>query len=699
MAVRGYVNTGGDQDWYRMELVAGQQYTFALNGFGRDAIQDAFLRVANSSGSILASDDDSGPLWGSRLTFTPGTSGTYFVSAGGFDTTATGQYLLTAATGSNPYTPVVGVGDIADYLTHSYAEVNGGRDYHWTDTSITFNVTALEPERAVLARVAFSLWSDVTGLTFSETTGTAQITFDDNQSGAFANYVGTNGTITSATVNVHTSWFGGNDAIDSYTFQTFIHEIGHALGLGHAGPYNGSAAYGTDNVYANDSWQYSVMSYMDQDDFGGASRRFTMTPMMADILAVSNLYGSSSTRSGDTVYGFGSTAGGIYDFSAFSQAPALTIYDSGGTDTLNASGYSASQIIDLGAGNFCSIGGLSNNVGIYLTTVVENCIGGSGNDTICGNSAANLLAGGGGNDYLEGGGGDDQLRGGAGNDTLQGGAGIDLALYGINSSGASWSSSGNGSWTVTSSEGTDTLFEMDTLVFVDRTVDLTVGEDGIDDVLWRDSSGLTGASILDATGINEAASRTYGTIALSRAIEGDGDFNGDGNLDLLIREPNGVVRTLCLDSTGVNGSASRVLASPSSGCDFVVGDFNKDGLDDVAWQSASGQFGIWIVDSSGINGSASRVLGTAPSLEIVGSGDFNGDHIADLLWRDTSGRVGTFVLDHTGINGGASRVLGSLAASTEIEGVGDFNADGISDLVLQACERTGLHLGRRHHGN
>ena len=31
---RGFVNSNGDQDWYRVTLTAGQQYTFAMNGFG-----------------------------------------------------------------------------------------------------------------------------------------------------------------------------------------------------------------------------------------------------------------------------------------------------------------------------------------------------------------------------------------------------------------------------------------------------------------------------------------------------------------------------------------------------------------------------------------------------------------------------------------------------------------------------------------
>ena len=94
----------------------------------------------------------------------------------------------------------------------------------------------------------------------------------------------------------------------------------------------------------------SLMSYMAQSNYDGVTYRFTMTPMMADILAVQKLYGAANTRAGDTVYGFGSTAGSIYDFSTYPSAPALTIYDSGGTDTLNASGYGQNQLIDLRGG-------------------------------------------------------------------------------------------------------------------------------------------------------------------------------------------------------------------------------------------------------------------------------------------------------------------------------------------------------------
>src|SRR5207253_994141 len=110
-----------------------------------------------------------------------------------------------------------------------------------------------------------------------------------------------------------------------------------------------------------------------------------------------------------TVSGFHNTAGSIFNFAAYSQAPALTIYDSGGNDTLDCSGYSAAQTIDLRAGSFSSVGGLVHNIGIALSASIENAIGGSGSDTLIANDLACTLKGGGGNDTLLGGTGNDRL--------------------------------------------------------------------------------------------------------------------------------------------------------------------------------------------------------------------------------------------------------------------------------------------------
>ena len=251
------------------------------------------------------------------------------------------------------------------------------------------------------------------------------------------------GIITTATIDISADWIttdgGANDGktgIDSYGYQTYIHEIGHALGLGHQGPYNGSAIYATNATYANDTWQYSVMSYFAQDNYSGSSYRYVVTPQMADIYAVDQIYGAATTRAGNTVYGFHNTAGSIYDFTAYSQAPALTIYDSGGSDTLDCSGYSAAQTIDLHAGSFSSVGGLVHNIGIALNATIENAIGGSGNDTLIANDLGCTLTGGGGNDTLIGGAGADRLVCGPGVDVMTGGGGADTFVFAIGDSSA-----------------------------------------------------------------------------------------------------------------------------------------------------------------------------------------------------------------------------------------------------------------------
>jgi serralysin len=133
------------------------------------------------------------------------------------------------------------------------------------------------------------------------------------------------------------------------------------------------------------------------------------------------------------------------------MAAIFTIYDAGGNDTLDLSGYKTSSVIDLRPGSYSSAGGadhkltlaeinannaaaglparseflydvyfegvegtngglswieqtgvtdflMHENIGIAYGTIIENAIGGSGNDRIIGNSAVNRLTGGAGAD-------------------------------------------------------------------------------------------------------------------------------------------------------------------------------------------------------------------------------------------------------------------------------------------------------------
>ena len=454
----GVLEAKTDHDWYAVQLVAGTRYRVTLDGLAFSdyaSLEDPYIYLRDSSGNLLKQDDDGGPGRDSLLNWIAPSSGLYFLDVGAWNEDYVGGYRLAI---SEFTTPAYSLDQIADFLTTGFWNSGGHRWDTSGDNVITYNVTALTNEGQTLARAAFQTWANVTNLVFEEVTSGGDIPFDDNESGAFAGGTWSNGLITSMRVNVSTSWLASyGTMVDSYSFQTYVHEIGHALGLGHGGPYNGSASYGLDSLYVNDVWSYTVMSYFDQAEADFGSYRFVMGPSLGDILAAQNLYGVNTTfNSGDSVYGRNATAGSLYNFANFATVPAFTIYDTGGADTLDASGYGANQIINLNAEAFSSIGGLTNNIAIARGVVIEAAIGGDGADSMLGNAGDNMLAGNADGDTLNGGAGNDSLDGGTGDDRLIGGDGTDIIDYGRFSSAISFNLAAG---TISGSDmGTDTLF-------------------------------------------------------------------------------------------------------------------------------------------------------------------------------------------------------------------------------------------------
>jgi serralysin len=408
--VTGSLEVVGDHDWFKITLAAGQSVTITLNG---TTLEDPYLRIRNSSGTVIHENDDisSGINRDSRVSFTASTSGTYYIDVGAWDEGYAGQYQLSVTNYVAP--PIWTYDQIADQLTSGY----WGGDTHRFNVSpggqLTVNLTALTAAGRDLALAALATWTDIIGVTFVQVTSGGQITFDDNEEGAFAESTYSGSFITSSHVNVETAWIADyGTGLNTYSFQTYIHEIGHALGLGHAGNYNGDGSYQSDALFRNDSWATTVMSYFSQTENSyfaelGFDRNFVTTPMIADIVAMQDLYGlSTTTRSGNTVYGPGwSTSMG-----------ALCLFDSGGVDTIDVSSIGGTNRIDLNPGTFSDILGEVGNVSIALGVIIENATGGSGEDVIVGNGVSNVLIGNGGKDVLDGRAGTDQMYGGLGDD-------------------------------------------------------------------------------------------------------------------------------------------------------------------------------------------------------------------------------------------------------------------------------------------
>jgi serralysin len=428
----GNLETAGDHDWYKITLTAGQKVVISLDGSGASPLVDPYLYIHDSSGFLLTSDDDGGPGTDSRVVFTAPTSGTYYVDVGAWNDQYSGTYTVSV----QPYTPppVYTYDQIADQLTSDYWD---GDYHHWDVTqggSITVNLTALPSDAQGLARAALAEWTDIIGVSFVEVTTGGQITFDDNDDGAYTLVNWSNHIISSAHVNVSTQWVSDyGSGFDGYAFQTYIHEIGHALGLGHAGNYNGDATYPTDAVFANDSWGTTIMSYFSQEDntyFSdrGFSYSFAETPMVGDILAMQQLYGlSTDTRSGDTIYGtYSNTDNPVYNAASYPNI-ALTIFDTGGIDTLDYSQFSTNQIINLNPEVFSSVAFGVGNLMIAPGVVIENANGGFGNDTLTGNSADNVLSPDTGNDTVNGRGGSDTV---SYSSITQSGVTVNLSLTG-----------------------------------------------------------------------------------------------------------------------------------------------------------------------------------------------------------------------------------------------------------------------------
>ena len=434
----------------------------------------------------------------------------------------------TAGTGTttNFHTSVTGV-DSASLLTTQSSIVkalNGGEK--WSSTSLTYSFDTTRPAdytgvqasstasgnlttgwqamTATLSALSTDIISSVdklVQLSFTQASANGDIRFSQvptsGSVAAFAYFPGTTPSY-SGDVFIDTGIDSTTLGAGGYGQLTITHELGHALGLKH--PFKDGVTLPT----ADDNHVNTVMSYTDYQNLvpvfttSGSSANVIYQQiypdrfMVYDIAALQAIYGAdSTTQTGNNTYQYGTSP--FY----------ASIWDAGGTDTLDLSTTTASDTVDLTPGRYSSINTRSvstqaqeqkqtfasqgktgfdswidsvysqqpstiytgtHNLGIAYGAIIENVTTGSAADSVTDNKVDNNIKTGAGNDLI--------YLGAGGHDTIDGGAGTDSVSLALTKSQVTYTSEAGGLIRLVGTTFAADLYNVEKLVFTDQTVTL-----------------------------------------------------------------------------------------------------------------------------------------------------------------------------------------------------------------------------------